>query len=283
MKKILLTGAHGFIGKNILETFIGRYQLVEVSRKSQYDILSLDSLMQIDDVDVVIHAAAKTFVPDSFNNPYTFYEFNLKSTLNIAEFCRIKKVQKIIYLNSYTYGTPNYLPINELHPISFHSPYNKSKYLAEQLLFTYLENICSITSLRLFNLYGKYQNDNFLIPEILKNIRQKKSIKVKDLTPKRDYLYIKDLLLLIEQIIKLDSVGGIYNIGSGKSYSVQEIIDELQSILKIDLPILSDNVRRENEILNCIADIKKIQNETQWSPQYSLKSGLLDYLKEGEL
>lgn len=278
MKRILLTGANGFIGKKFIEIYNSKYDIIEVTRKSKYKILDLKSLNEIENIDVVLHFAAKTFVPDSFDNPYDFYKFNIESTLNVAEFCRTKKIKKLIYLNSYTYGNPFYLPIDEKHPVSFHSPYNKSKYLAENLLVTYLENITNVVSLRLFNIYGPNQGDNFLMPTILKQIKSN-NINVKDLEPKRDYLYIYDLLNLLDLTIKNDSVNGIFNVGSGKSYSVKEIIDAVLDILNTNLKIESQNLRRENEVMDCVADIKKLKEKLNWFPNYSLKNGLKDYIQ----
>ena len=279
MKKILITGANGFIGKNFIEHYNEAYEIIQVTRDSKFDILDLDTLLDIDEVETVLHFAAKTFVPDSFDNPYHFYRFNIGSSLNIAEFCRLKKVKKVIYLNSYTYGSPKYLPIDENHPESFHSPYNKSKYIAEQLLFQYLEDISDVVSLRLFNIYGKYQNDNFLIPTILKQISSK-AITVKDLKPKRDYLYIKDLSELLNIIINKNHTHGIFNVGSGRSCSVEEILNTIKDVLNSDLNIISENITRKNEVMDCVADIKKIENKFSWSPKYSLKDGIIDYLNE---
>lgn len=279
MKKILITGANGFIGKNFIEHYNEAYEIIQVTRDSKFDILDLDTLLDIDEVETVLHFAAKTFVPDSFDNPYDFYSFNISSSLNIAEFCRLKKVKKVIYLNSYTYGSPKYLPIDENHPESFHSPYNKSKYIAEQLLFQYLEDISDVVSLRLFNIYGKYQNDNFLIPTILKQISSK-AITVKDLKPKRDYLYIKDLSELLNTIINKNHTHGIFNVGSGRSSSVEEILNTIKDVLNSDLNIISENITRKNEVMDCVADIKKIENEFSWSPKYSLEDGIIDYLNE---
>lgn len=278
MKRILLTGANGFIGKKFIKRYNSKYNIIEVTKKSKYRILDLESLNKIENIDIVLHFAAKTFVPDSFDNPYEFYKFNMESTLNIAEFCRTKKVKKLIYLNSYTYGNPQYLPIDEKHPLAFHSPYNKSKYLAENLLINYLENITNVVSLRLFNIYGPNQDDNFLIPTILKQI-EGNNINVKDLEPKRDYLYIEDLLNLLDLIIKKDSLNGVFNVGSGKSYSVKEIIDTVLNILDTNLKIESQNLRRENEVMDCVADIKKLTNQLDWLPNYSLIDGLKDYIK----
>lgn len=278
-KKLLITGSNGFIGKNFIEYYSKEYEIIEVTKYSTYNILDLNSLLTINDIDVVLHFAAKTFVPHSFDNPYEFYEFNIKSTLNIAELCRIKKIKKIIYLNSYTYGNPLYLPIDEKHPISFHSPYNKSKFLAEEVLFNYLENYTDVISLRLFNIYGKYQNNNFLIPSILNQISTNE-ITVKDLNPKRDYLYIKDLISLINIIINTKDAKGVYNIGSGLSYSVIEIIDIIKTIHKYDFVVKSQNIVRQNEVMDCYANINKLKKEFKWSPSYSLYTGLEDYLQE---
>jgi UDP-glucose 4-epimerase len=279
VKKILITGVNGFIGKNFIEQYKNKYEIIQVTRNSEFDILDLNTLLNIDEVEIVLHFAAKTFVPDSFDNPYDFYDFNIKSTLNITEFCRLKKVKKIIYLNSYTYGNPKYLPIDEKHPVSFHSPYNKSKYIAEQLLFQYLENISDVISLRLFNIYGKYQSENFLIPTIFKQISND-AVSVKDLKPKRDYLYIKDLIELLNTIINKNHINGIFNVGSGKSISVEEILNTIKDVLNSNLNIISENITRNNEVMDCVADIEKLEKEFSWSPKYSLKDGIIDYLNE---
>jgi len=280
LKKILLTGANGFIGRNIQEILGNDYELINLVKESKYDINSLESLCEIDKVEIVIHTAAKTFVPDSFENPYSFYKFNIESTLNIAEFCRIKKVKKIIYLNSYTYGNPQYLPIDEKHPLSFHSPYNKSKYIAEELLFNYLDGVADVISLRLFNVYGRYQNDSFLIPTILKQANENKTIKVKDLKPKRDFVYIKDVITLIENSIKSEHISGIYNVGNGNSYSVEEIIAIITDTFDFDIKVLSENIRRENEVMDCIADTTKALQDLNWSPTFNMRTGLKDYIGE---
>ena len=279
MKKILITGADGFIGKNVIEQFDSKYKFVKITRSSKYDILDLNSFIDIDSVDIVLHLAAKTFVPESFKNPYEFYDFNIKSTLNIAEFCRIKNVSRVIYLNSYTYGTPNYLPIDEEHKISLHSPYNKSKYLSEELLLNYLDSVSNVVSLRLFNIFGKYQGEHFLIPTIIKQLSGNK-IEVKNLKPKRDYLYVKDLILLIEKIIETNSISGIFNVGSGKSYSVSEIVNTILKVSKKELKIISENITRENEVMDCYADIEKLNSQLKWIPKYSFEEAISDYIKE---
>lgn len=278
MKRILLTGANGFIGRNVKALLGQQFELIEVSRNSHYDILHLDSLLQINNIDTVIHCAAKTFVPDSFADPYSFYNFNIKCTLNIAEYCRIKSVSKVIYLNSYPYGNPEYLPINETHPIHFHSHYNKSKQLCEDLLFYYLENVTNVVSLRLFNIFGQYQSDNFLIPTVLNQILHSNSVKVKDLQPKRDYLYIKDLIFLLEKVLIDTQSHGIFNVGSGKSVSVGEIIELIAKIVNKKIEVVSENYTRENEVMDCIADIQKVKDTFNWAPQFSLENGLMDYI-----
>jgi nucleoside-diphosphate-sugar epimerase len=278
--KILLTGSNGFIGRNIVELLGVKHEIIEVSRGTKSDISNLNSLLDINDVDIVIHAAAKTFIPDSFIDPYNFYKFNINSSLNVAEYCRVKKIHKLIYLNTYPYGNPDYCPVDEGHRISLHSPYNKSKYLSEKILFNYLEDVTNVVSLRLFNLYGKYQKHDFIVPHIIKQALESSNVVVKDLEPKRDYLYIKDMVSLIDIIINSNSANGIYNVGSGKSFSVGQVIDIIEDILNKPLNARASNVRRESEVMDCYADISRLKKDFDWTKQYSLKNGLTDYIKE---
>ena len=278
--KILLTGSKGFIGRNIVELLGDKYEIIEVTRGIKFDINNLNSLLDINDVDIVIHAAAKTFVPDSFIDPYNFYKFNINSSLNIAEYCRIKKIHKLIYLNAYPYGNPNYCPVDEGHRVSLHSPYNKSKYLSEKILINYLEDVTNVVSLRLFNLYGKHQKHDFLVPHIIKQALEGDNVIVKDLEPKRDYLYIKDMVSLIDLIINSKSAYGVYNVGSGESYSVGQVIDLVVDILNKPINVKSSDVRRENEVMDCYADIRKLVKDFDWIKKYSLRSGLADYIDE---
>ena len=277
-KRILLTGSSGFIGKNIL-FFLGKFfDIVEVSRSSNYDINNLNSLFKIDNIDTVIHAAAETFIPQSFVDPYRFYKFNLNGSLNIAEFCRIKKVSKLIYLNTFPYGAPKYNPIDENHSISPHSPYTKSKMIAERVFFQYLEKEVNITSLRIFNPYGYFQKEDFLIPTIVKQALTSNTIEVRDIRPKRDYIYIEDLTLLLKNILNVSDSKGIYNVGTGNSHSISEIISIVEAILNKKFHIKTIAKPRENEVLDCYADIKKAKNKFNWSPTIDLLDGLKKYV-----
>lgn len=277
-KRILLTGSSGFIGKNIL-FFLGKsFDIVEVSRSSNYDIDNLNSLLKVDNIDIVIHAAAETFIPQSFEDPYRFYKFNVNGSLNVAEFCRIKKVGKLIYLNTFPYGTPKYNPIDENHTISPHSPYTKSKMIAEKLLFQYLEKEVNITSLRIFNPYGYFQKEDFLIPTIVKQALLGDTIKVRDIRPKRDYIYIEDLISLLKNILNVSDSEGIYNVGYGKSYSIYEIISVIEVILNKKLHINTIEKHRDNEVLDCYANIKKVTSKFNWSPTINLLDGVKKYV-----
>ncbi|MCT7468652.1 NAD-dependent epimerase/dehydratase family protein [Aliarcobacter cryaerophilus] len=280
-KNILITGSNGFIGstlKNIL-----KYNIIEVSRDNGYDILNLSSLLEIDlDIDTVIHLAAKTFVPDSFENPYDFYKFNIDSTINIAEFCKIKKVKKLIYFNTYMYGSPNYLPIDENHQLKFQSPYHRSKYISEEILLNYFKQIeTKVVSLRLFNVYGRNQSNNFLIPTIINKL-SKDILELNDLSPKRDYIYIKDICSLVNKIIRLPEyqlITDFYNVGYGKSYSVKEIVEYIIKIKRKKIKVIDKNIQRENEVMDCFANINKVKSTFNWNPRYSLQKGLEDMIK----
>ena len=277
-KKILLTGSSGFIGKNII-LFLSKYfDIVEVSRNSKYDINNLNSLLKINNIEIVIHAAAETFIPQSFDDPYRFYKFNINASLNVAEFCRLKKVSKLIYLNTFPYGIPKYNPIDEQHIISPHSPYTHSKMIAEQLILKYLENEVKITSLRIFNPYGSFQKESFLIPTLVKQALSGKIIKVRDIRPKRDYLYIEDLTSLLKSIINFSDSEGIFNVGSGNSYSISEIISIIEKILNKKFHIKTITKPRDNEVLDCYANIKKVKSKFNWSPTIKIYDGVQKYI-----
>lgn len=280
MSRMLLTGANGFIGRNVQRLLCDKYHIIPLTRTSRYDISCLESLMEINDVDVVVHAAAKTFVPESFDKPYEFYKFNIESTLNIAEYCRRKSVKKLIYLNSYMYGDPKYLPIDELHPVSFHSPYNKSKYIAENILLHYLDAVTEVTSLRMFNVYGKCQSNSFLIPSIINQARNAKEIIVNDLVPKRDFIYVEDVVSLINKVVDEENSAGVFNVASGKSHSVEELINLITEILAVNIKVGSTNKRRKGEVMDCFSKIDSVKKRFNWEPKYDLKSGLEDYISK---
>ena len=221
-KKVLITGGTGSLGialtKKILQTEVDTIRIYSRNESKQIEMQSQvnDSRLRfligdvrdkerlskaLEDIDIVIHAAAETFIPESFKNPYRFYQFNINASLNIAEYCRIKKVKKLIYFNTYPYGKPKYNPVDEKYETSPHSPYTESKLISEKLLFSYLDKDISATSLRIFNPHGYSQKDDFLIPTIVRQALTNDLIKVRDARPKRDYLYIEDLIVLLIKII----------------------------------------------------------------------------------
>ena len=274
MKKILITGSEGFVGKNLIR-YLKNYsfQRIETKNKS-FDLRLNESWEQIEKCDYLIHLAGKSFVPKSWEEPARFIENNILLITNALEYCRVNKT-KLIFLSSYLYGNCKKMPIKENAPIEATNPYALSKLLSEKLCYFYKNNFqVNNIILRVFNLYGPGQPKEYLLSKITNQVRYENIIKVDDLSPKRDYVYIDDLCSAIVKAINYKGNEHIFNIGSGKSYSVKEVIDFIQNIYGTSFNIKEKKLIRKNEILNTIADINLAKKELGWLPIYDLKEGL---------
>ncbi|HTB05409.1 MAG TPA: NAD(P)-dependent oxidoreductase [Bacteroidia bacterium] len=281
-EKVLITGSNGFIGKQLKKQFnLTEYEIVEFN-SSDGDIAKTD--LQFENINHVFHLAGKSFVPDSWKNPKAFYDVNFTGTLNVLELCR-KTGAGLTFISSYVYGIPQHQPINENHPINPANPYGHSKLVAEEICQFYSENFkLHTTIIRPFNIYGTFQSDHFLIPTIIKQLFDEKqlAIDILDLMPKRDYLFLDDLISAIMILYKKNKTG-IYNVGSGTSLSVEEIIKDIMEIAGIQKKYVSKEVSRKNEIPEVIADISKIKKETGWVPGFTFKQGIAEILKREQL
>ena len=274
MKKILITGSGGFVGKNLIR-FLKNYsfQIIETKDKS-FDLKLNESWEQIEKCDYLIHLAGKSFVPNSWEEPAKFIKNNILLITNALEYCKVNKT-KLIFLSSYLYGNCKKLPIKENSPIEATNPYALSKLLSEKLCYFYKNNFqVNNIILRVFNLYGPGQPKDYLLSKITNQVKNENIIKVDSLSPKRDYVYIDDLCSAIVKAINYKGDENIFNIGSGKSYSVKEIIDFIQNIYGTSFDIKEKKIIRKNEILNTIADINLAKKELGWFPIYDLKEGL---------
>jgi len=286
-KRILVTGSSGFVGRHLLEEL--KRQNVEVVtltdvKGNRIDIRDWHRIKEIEDIDMVYHLAAITYVPFSFDNPRKVYEVNVLGTLNILELCRLHAIEKIVFASSYGYGQPKYLPIDEKHPVQPTNPYARSKVMGENLCEAYYEDYglkCVI--LRAFNIYGEGQSDNFLIPFILKQLL-KGEIKLNDPEPKRDFLYIKDA---ISAYVKAGEYNGsdfeIFNIGYDMSYSVDEIVRKLIVISGRNVRVSYRNKRRKNEMMNTVSDSRKAKEKLCWEARVGIDEGLKMVLKSYEV
>jgi GDP-4-dehydro-6-deoxy-D-mannose reductase len=280
--KILVTGASGFIGR----------ALVARLRASRFTVLTMDledgdisangtlaKFMQLD-IEHVFHLAGKTFVPDSWGNPQSFYETNVMGTLNVLEFCRAKMVP-LTYVSAYVYGHPEKLPISEDSAIRPNNPYAHTKRIAEQTCNFYANAYgLPVTVIRPFNVYGIGQSERFLIPTIIRQVMNiEDRIVVKDLLPKRDYVYLEDLVKALLATLKNFIGYRVYNIGSGESINVQQVIDFIQNAARKKKKIFCENVIRPSELMDVVADISRARDELGWFPEYSFQLGIESILK----
>jgi UDP-glucose 4-epimerase len=281
-KKILVTGSTGFVGRNLVESL--RMRGLEVVTLNDYRGHSLDvrdwqQIKEVEEVGTVYHLAGITSIPYSFENPRETFEVNVAGTLNVLELCRLRKVEKVVFASSYLYGQPQYLPIDEKHPLSPTNPYAVSKALAEDVCRAYHEYYglkCAI--LRLFNLYGKGQSDNFLIPSILKQLASRR-IELLDSEPRRDFLYITDGVdAFIKAADYSTSDFEVFNIGAGVSYKVSDIVDLAVRLAGVECSIVYRHERKRDEIMDTVADISKAKRLLQWQPQVSFEDGLRDVI-----
>ena len=282
MGPIVITGSSGYIGtylKKALEEQNVSYIALQ-RNTSHNDGVEWPTLPNNAHV---IHLAGRTDVLESWTDPVGYYEANTNTTLKLLEKCREAQCS-ITYLSSYSYGAPSYLPIDEKHPLAAVNPYGLSKIAADDLVRFYNANF-DITAnvIRLFNAYGPNQQDHLLIPTIAKQILDPVAtgIHLKDLSPKRDYIYITDVISAILAVVEKGN-GDTYNLGYGQSHSVQEIVDLFIKASKRKIDVTSDNAQRQNEIPDVVADITKLQRATGWSPTIDLYTGLSSVLAESK-
>lgn len=271
--EILVTGATGFLGRHLVEALQSQRYGVRTHSSHQGDIATCP--LPIEGTAHVFHLAAKSFVPDSWTNPQAFYVANVMGTLNVLEHCRGNGTS-LTLISSYVYGQPRKLPVAEDHPLSAFNPYAHSKILAEELGRFYEQHYgLRIVIVRPFNIYGPGQTPPFLIPLIVEQALDPATpaIRLKDLRPRRDYVYVDDATELLLRTLN-GNVRGTYNLGSGQSASVAEIAQMVCEAAETDKPIVSEDQPRAQEVMDVRADISRATDELDWRPSTPLAEGI---------
>ena len=286
MKKILITGATGFIGTNLIPQLIKNHKIVGISKNkikssknfisSSIDITNKNLKIKNKFTDI-IHMAAHSDITYCNLNPTKCYELNVKSTQKMLEVAR-KKDSNFIFLSSWhAYGNPIKQPIVEDSLCNPSTHYASSKRMSEILCETYAKTYgLDIQVARLFSVYGPKSPKSSLIFNIIDQIINNSKIILGNTYPKRDFIFISDVIMGLIKILNSKKKGfQVYNLGSGKSMSVENVVKNCLTISNKKLKIISSKEkRRENEIMNIQANISKMKKEFNWKTEISLKKGL---------
>jgi len=309
-KKILITGADGFIGSHLTETLIKQGHNVRAfvlynsfNSWGWLDTLSNDIKENLDvfsgDVrdpygvkkamqgcDLVMHLAALIAIPYSYHSPDTYVDTNIKGTLNILQAARELNITKIVHTStSEVYGTAQFVPITEEHPLQGQSPYSASKIGADQIALSFHKSFdLPVTVIRPFNTYGPRQSARAIIPTIITQLAKAPTIKLGALTPTRDFNYIKDTVDgFIATATSDQSIGEVINIGSNYETSIQDTAKLIASIMQKEIIIEEDNQRlrpEKSEVERLWAANQKAKDLLGWSPKYAGLSGFKQGLQE---
>ncbi len=264
---ILVTGSRGFLGKALMK------RLGSEAIAFEGDVCEAQAFELYNQMKHVFHLASKTFVPKSWQDPHSFYKTSLLGTLNVLQFCQ-RTQSSLTYVSSYIYGAADRFPIDEKAAPKPHNPYAHGKHLAEQLCEYYSLNLgVKIIILRPFNIYGPEQGTDFLIPTLIRQL-QNPTMSIGHATPKRDYVFVEDVVDALLLSMHRTEPFNIYNIGSGKSASVLEVAQMLKKLSGSQAEISYTNIPRKNEIADTQANIEKACSELGWTPKTSLEEGL---------
>lgn len=304
-KKILVTGADGFIGSHLTERLLdldlsvtaftiynsfnswGWIDSFEPSRKSKLNVITGDirdenSVRQaVKNVDVVFHLAALIAIPYSYVAPSSYIDTNIRGTLNVLQACKDFDIEKVMTTStSEVYGTAKYVPIDENHPVQGQSPYSASKIGADMIVESFYRSFNTpVAIVRPFNTYGPRQSARAVIPTIISQIiAGNKEIHLGSLTPTRDLNYVKDTVEGFIKIAESDkTIGQVINIGMGKEISVGDLANLIVTLMNKDVQITSDDIRirpEASEVMRLCADPKKAFELTDWKPSHTLQEGL---------
>lgn len=303
MKKVLVTGADGFIGSHLTEMLAARGY--EVRALAQYN--SFNSWGWLDDaackhdievvcgdvrdpafcrsicqgVDTVFHLAALIAIPYSYVAPDSYVDTNIRGTLNICQAARDAGVGRVIHTStSEVYGTAQYVPIDEKHPLQPQSPYSASKIAADAMAMSFFNAFdLPLTIARPFNTYGPRQSARAVIPTIISQIAAgKKQIQLGDVTPTRDFNYVEDTCRGFIALAESDkTIGETVNIGSNFEISVGDTLNLIKAIMASDVEFLVDEQRlrpEKSEVNRLWCDNSKIRALTGFNPEVSVEEGL---------
>jgi len=304
-KRVLITGADGFIGSHLVEGLITEGALVKAfvcynsfNTWGWLDSLSKDQIGRIEifsgdirdpngvrtamkNVDIVFHLAALIAIPFSYHSPDSYIDTNVKGTLNIVQAAKDLGIERVLVTStSEVYGTAQYVPIDENHPRQPQSPYSASKIGADCIAESFYRSFnLPLTIVRPFNTYGPRQSARAVIPTIITQLLSgKQEIKLGDTIPTRDLLFVKDTVNGFIEIAKSDKlIGHDCNIATQSEISVGDLANELIRQINPDARIITDDERirpEKSEVFRLYGANQKIKENTNWKPAYTLAEGL---------
>jgi len=305
-KKVLVTGAGGFIGSHLTERLVkegcgvrafihynsrndwGNLEYLNTDIKEKVEIIGGDITdpfsigRAVKNCDIVFHLASLIAIPYSYRAPQSYVNTNVSGTLNVMQACSDFGVGKIIHTStSETYGTAMYTPIDEKHPLQGQSPYSASKIGADKIAESYhLSFDLPVTTIRPFNTYGPRQSARAVIPTIISQILAgKQRVNLGLLSPIRDFSFVADTVEGFVRIAESEkSIGEVVNIGYGKGISIGYLAETIARLMdsKVDI-FCNDEVRlrpKKSEVMELVCDNRKAINLIGWEPQYTLEEGL---------
>jgi dTDP-glucose 4,6-dehydratase len=305
-KKILVTGADGFIGSHLVEALIergydtrafvlynsfGSWGWLDAVRKEVRDSLDVfagdirdpygvKAAMQ--GCDTVLHLAALIAIPYSYHSPDTYIDTNVKGTLNVVQAARELGLEKVVHTStSEVYGTAQFIPITEAHPLQGQSPYSASKIGADQVAWSFYASFDTpVAIIRPFNTYGPRQSARAVIPTIITQIANgQRRIKLGALKPTRDFNYISDTVRGFIAAAESDaSVGEVINVGSGFEISIGDLAHLIAEAMAVEIEIETDGVRMRparSEVERLLACNEKAADLLGWRPEFGSREGLI--------
>ncbi len=304
-KKVLVTGADGFIGSHLVEQLISDgYKVKAFVYYNSFNTWGwLDSLPKnlldkievftgdirdpngvrtaMKDCEIVFHLAALIAIPFSYHSPDSYIDTNVKGTLNIVQAAKDLGVERVLVTStSEVYGTAQYIPIDENHPRQPQSPYSASKIGADAIADSFYRSFeLPLTIVRPFNTYGPRQSARAVIPTIITQLLSgMEEIKLGDLIPTRDLLYVKDTARGFVEIAKADSlIGHDCNIATQSEISVGDLANELIGQINPNARIITDEQRlrpQNSEVFRLYGSNEKIMKHTNWKPEFTFSEGL---------
>lgn len=306
-QKVLVTGADGFIGSHLVEALLR--EGARVTALALYD--SLDTHRWLDDIEqshasqlsivrgdvrdaqqmtllvrgqeVVFHLAALISVPFSLMAPSSFLQTNVQGALNVLTAAQDACVRRFVHTStSEVYGTAQFTPMTEEHPLHTQSPYAASKAAADHLAEAFHRSFgLPLVTLRPFNTFGPRQSERAVISSLIRQVvdDQVTEIRLGNVEPKRDFTFVNDIVLAFLAVADVEDsqLGQVFNAGNGEMFSIEEAVAKVRALTGCDKPLIRDDERlrgQASEVMALQASTDRLRKATGWSPQHTFDEGL---------